>query len=1185
MDIFRRKSILRVSVLIPILLSFFIISCTKESSVASYEDDTDTWTFKGVVVNGLTVEGLQGAVVTFTDRDNVSTSDTSDSEGHFSISGIPAGQAHFTVSYSGSATIPYTKIVINDASGVQGANTEEDLLTDQSQTISLFPRNGAISGTLKAQNDNGAANSFIVPGAYLTLTYNIANMSPAVFTAVTDSTGKYSFDSLPVTGTNPALTAAPISLNGEVYAFNTINITNMTEGYNVPQVDQIMTIASNIELEVLASNVLSADGIGLNDVPVDISPYYVLSEALDPTTIEISDNGADFDAVITISGDTLTIDPVNNFAYGDVVDFIIYGQTTSGKYVTLNLSSADRDFKTEKAIFVVASNTIDAAGNAVSGFPIYGEMWVKFSEALDTNLSEILWASAPNAANDLYANGISQPNSTVRVSGDTLFVKPDNRIALGYSETVGFRVNVQALTGRTSGYLEFYATIEESDFYIVSTNTLDSLGETVEDFGLRDTVIIVASQPILEITSISGNGNTTPVDLTLDNVTLSATGDTIWYVPAIKLNGRTTYGIDFNVTLETGIKLANQLSVTWNTVDNLRIISTNNRDASTGLFRPFKVIGDSLVVKFSRAIDTSATAPTPFSVNDWYGNIDYVVTWSADLTTATIKNTDTIAAGGYDADAYESGAATAAYTNIDFAVTAANGEEISSLTPTNTALEIHTEQELWLVNSSALANVNSLRPVDVGTTGAHRNGEPDTLAEDATITLVFNRAVDTTVVKADAVNLYNNFIQLNEDGSSIDLEFALTFSADAKTITLDPVSNFEAGSKYDITLTDIPAVGIKEVFDGNGENNTLVENTTNANDWDFIVTPEIIDISALTVTISADTNSGANVLNNRVGYSPAGNYSGDVATAGHLRLIITESAWNANHADSVDGYQIRVRKTGGDWFISTATEATGSYSTFDPTNGMYQTGVDVNLAAQAFYTADYLLTADMDDAGTDYINGASLFNSGETIEVQARAVLNDDGSGEKSYGVWSSSVSFTDNVAPCDSDFVSNYNNTANGGVDVTESAGLDFNNSSSDVDSSEYIDIKFPEDMDVTGSVPTITFYYGSFTTTEDPTVAPSANSSLSKWINGRTYRMYINVPVDDYTDGGSGDGAFYNISVAGCSDASGVAIVAHGSAGADAESTFDTDDTNLNQAAVIAGAKQVQGSASVINGFMLCN
>lgn len=1173
----------RVFILPSIFLTVIILltlSCTKESPVSA-GDSRDAWTFKGQIENGLTGDWLVGAVVTYNQSDSTPISDTTDTNGTFSIKGIPAGEAHFQVSYTKDTTTAFTKAIISDASSAQGANSNEDILMDQSQIVSLYPLNGAIAGNLKAQNTNSAAGSFIMPNAHLTLTYNTAGMHPSLFTTTSDSTGSYSFNSIPVTGTSPVLSVAPISLNGEVYTFTPVNVENITEGYTVPLIDQIMSAASNTELEILASNVLSNDGQGLNNVPIDISPYYVLSEALDSSTIEISEDGADFDALITISGDTIIIDPVNNFNSGDIINFVIYGQTLSGKYVTLDLTSPNRNFKTEKSIFVVGSNIINADGDPVSNFPLYSEIWIKYSEALDTNVSEILWTAAPDADHNIYASGTAQPNATARVSGDTLFITPDNRIALNYGSMLGFSINVSTPNGKTSGYIPFYANLEESNFFIQWTNALDSLGNIKDQFGLRDTVIIVASQAIAKITKISGNGNTTPTDISLDNLTISVTGDTIRYIPAVKLAGGTTYGIDFDVILPNGAKLTDQLSTTWKTEDNIQIVSTNNRDVSTGLFRAFKVLGDSLVVKFSKAIDTSSSAPTIFRLNDWYGIIDYTVTWSADLKIATIKNTSPLQAGGFSEDAYKTGAATAVYPDIDFAVTASNGEEIKSLKPDNTDLELHTEQEIWLAGCNALTKVSPLRPIDIGSVGPYFNGQPDTVSPSSNITLTFNRAVDTSAIKANPSNLYSDFFKLSKVGSSIDLEFALTFSADAKTITLNPVSDLETGAKYDLVVTDIPAIGINETFSGNGESNTLIENTESAEDWDFEVTPVIIDISALTVDIAVDT---------AYGFSPgSANYSGTMAPNGHLFLAITESAWNANHADSVDGYQARVRKAGGNWFTCSSILGTNAYNSLDPLNGAYNTAVDIDLTGEEFYTTDYLLSNDLDGGGINYTNGPNLFNSASAIEVQVRPMLTDNGSGDPAYGVWSSIVTFTDNTAPCDVNHTTNYSSSSNGGVSISES-GLNFDNSAgTGTDSSGYISITFPEDMKITGAIPTVAFYYGSFTDSTDPvgdpSVAPTANTTLSKWVNARTYHLYVNIPVFDYTDDNSGDGAYYNISVAGCMDASSLTIAAHGMAGADAKTTFDTDNTNLSMALVNAGGNQTPGSISVIDGFTLCD
>ena len=901
----------------------------------------------------------------------------------------------------------------------------------------------------------------------------------------------YGADTVQITPMENLLTGTPYSLS-----YTIKSTANQTQSGNVA----FTTAASRAY--VAASNVLGTDGIGLRNVPITTTLWYKMSDSVSIENLNVTLQttlGVPVPNVVTVVGDTIKVDPVYNLAYNTTYEAIIRGKTKGGEIIYVDLTATSKEFKTQLAVYVVATNTRDAHGHNAVGFSPYGQMWVKFSENLDTDVSKIIWSNGA-AATDLYGDVTSNSyNASVRISGDTLFVTPlQSRVQIPFAGTVGFQVNVLTAAGGRSGDQDFVVTVTGNDLYVKYTNTKNADGSMKVNFGPLDTIVVVSSKQLSAVTGVSAGdlGGGAPPDLTLDNVRLAATGDTIWYIPTVRMAVNTQYSIDFDVRRADGNNTGttDALDVTWKTDLGVRITSVNNRQS--GLFRPFKVIGDSLVVTFSKAIDTTKT----FSVNNFVAK--YTVAWSADGKTATIKNTDTLTAGGFAALPYTDGAATRQYDNLNFTLTTADGESKASLVPDGDNLDIHVEQGLWVNSTSYIAKVDANSPVSTS------NGSAiDTIAADANLTVVFNRALDTNAIKADAANLYNNVLTLHKHGSTVLLDFDLTFSSDAKTLTINPKQNLENGVAYAVSFKSVPAgLGSANNFAGAADaDNSLI----NGKDFEVKALP-IVNIAALKCSLIVDTNTATD---RRKGYSPAaGSYAGDVAD-NTMIVKIKEAAWNAGHQDSVTHYQFRYRKQGSaSWYVDANIEPSETYSAFHSpqTLALNEWNEATVLIDVAYQEPSYMLTRDKDGTAADYLNGDHWLNSGTVVELQARPVFDSDNDGDlttgkQSYGAWSTAVSFADDIAPGDSTFgIAGVTQADDENMDGTSGDAIVWDNFTGNKDTVGII-VTFPEDMDVTyTTVPTITFYDGVGTSETDP-----VKLSTSRWISGRQYLFAIEIPA----------------------------------------------------------------------------
>lgn len=866
-------------------------------------------------------------------------------------------------------------------------------------------------------------------------------------------------------------------------------------------VSNILTASSDVyPIRVVSSNVMSIDGKGLTGVSPSIQPYYVLSSTggiPDAAMLEVrmNENGTSVPVIFTVSEDTVKLVPARKLKDGSVIDVNIEGMTTNGDMIDIDLSAGNFDFEIAKGAFVVATNLQNEVGDAREDFPLYGQIWIKFSDSLDSDISKIEYNAT--AGTDILAGtkgtASGAPNAVATINGDTLFLQPDNRVSLTYGTLIGVDVTVTLKDGRTFTSGDLTATIVPNDFYIVSTNTKDALGNVLETFKGTDTIMAVVSVPISEITAVTDAGTDNLPFLSKEDISLSATGDTIWYVPSVQYAYDKDYAIQITADLTNGAMDQN-VTMNWGTIRGIETVAVNNRE--NGMYRPFRVIGDTLVVTFSKAVDVDADAKVPFAVTG-FGTSTPTVIWSNGNKTAQIVNVDTLNAAQFTASNPYTSNSTQTHT-VSIEGIATDGEEFSF--GGADAIPVHTEWTIWLSDASVLQNVVSTRPVQATTNG----DSTSQVAVDAGITLTFNRAVDTATIKLDATTGYANYITLTRTGSTVRYDFAASFSPDGKTITLAPVDELPVDTDFEITLKGIPAVGIKEAYDGVGTGRTLIDGV----DFKTVDDEAIESIAHLTCALFVDTVPASNmVAGNRYGYSPN---TVDVAD-GRLNILVQQTgAWGEMFNDSVDGYMFAVSKGGSFYELQDASNVlpAGTYDSWKSPSELADdqwNKITLDLTNETdIYNANYLLTPDKDGTGGKYMNGNDLFNDSTVISIKAIPYLI---VGSKTLlGTWSNVITFADNVAPGDSDF-NQTSVSLNDYVDADRfSLFGDWDNFHLASAHNDSIYVRFPEDMTVTGSVPRITFFDGlstSFT-------APDTTGAGSRWVDGRTYRLGVNLAAN---------------------------------------------------------------------------
>lgn len=810
--------------LLPLAGLALILGGCQSASVGP--NDFGTWSFTGFVIDGSSKTPLEGANILYADKDGAEKKAVSDAAGAFVISSLPFGERNFKFSYasSGSGSPAYTeKLVV--MSSLNESRSIEGEVANVSMVVSLYPLSGSVSGTLAARLPG---NAMAVPagGVAVKLVYKdtaVFNSAPIVFDTVTDAKGRFSLGGLPL-APGASVIFNNFTLDGALFALAPVDIAQLFPkgGVDLGPLYLIAKDSSATRIQQVKSSVLSTDGFGLPSVPVDQTLYYVLPVAPKAGTMAATlEGGKAVNTRLTVSKDTLFIDPVGNLPFDTLVTVTVSGLDTAGNQI-LFVFDGVRRFRTEKGIYPVESNAWDRVGQARKDFRPDDTLWVRFSSALDPDVNKITWSKS-SADNSIFGAG-AQANAQAWVDGDTLFVRGDQRLAVQFAQTMGFNVNVLSKDGKRSDSLDVSVRVIADKYYVKWTNTKDALGNMRVDFGPTDSVMLVSSSPISEIRGLSAvTGKTAPPDLFLDNVRLR--GDTIVYKPSLYLKTDSTYGIDFDVLFADQNFRRHVLAVSWKTVGSVQMLSFDNRQ--DGQYRPLRAIGDSLTVVFSNPIDTSLSSPVPFRVNMTDVNGQPVrsnVRWQADRRTAVIRNIDTLPTADFDASpAYtEDAVNTRAVASVTFDLMTVRGEKVFRFKPANRDLQIHTERGLALVDANILAGHDrrtAVKRTETAVTDFDMNGS---------VVLNFSRELDTAAIRADTVNAHFQIRTVTDT-----VKASISFSADAKTVTLTPAAALAPNTDYRVWAKDVPAAGISGAapidnhggtFSGSAINNSVLDN-------------------------------------------------------------------------------------------------------------------------------------------------------------------------------------------------------------------------------------------------------------------------------------------------------------------------------------------------------------------------
>lgn len=1013
----------------------------------------------------------------------------------------------------------------------------------------------------------------------------IIKMSAAIHSATAQITGNFPIN---VTWSTDTIRITPVGnfTEGTLYTLKVSAESNTGTVYNDTYVSGFIAQANKVF--VIASNVMNTNGLGLTNIPITIAPYFVLSATPVEATlaVQVKTGGTAINATITVSGDTVKVQPVKNLTTAADYEVFIKGKTTQNISIDLSMTIVNKAaFTTRQSVFVVATNMQDLQQNPVNNLLPSTELWVKFSRMLSTDLTKQKLAGGVGTTAK-YTNGATDNNVAIRVSGDTLFAKflpnllptDGDTVSLGLSSIVFDDATMLIpLTLKAK-------VVEKQKPYVIATNGMkDNIA--IDTFNVLDEVWIVSSLPFSSVDSVKDISVPANPILVAQNFVMSNVrthGDTIFFKPSYPLLSDKKYTMSFYVSLPNGQKgTSYELRAIWATGLGIKLASTNDMNTSKTLYREFKCIGDSLVALFSQAVDTSK----PFSITNFGSASKLTYHWSSDLKTVTIKDTSKLTPKDYAFTPDYSPTGTAQYgqlSDISFTLTSVYGEPRAFTANSDYAgkrpnLKIHTEVELVVVDANVLKTHNNDAVLAT-------DQVIDTLSPTANITITFNRAIDTAAIKAAHRDAH--FMLVNSASPTVPFEYAISFSNSARTVTLDPVDSLTRTADYNVKIIGVIDNQSHDTYSGVGAGNYLTSNAFGIKN-----AAAVQSIAALACSLYVDANAVTGVAGNRIGASPT--VSGSAYGLANLQsesgiiLKLKEAAWNVNHTDSVDGYQWRIRKVlrngqAFDWFetrvvgdlVVTPARATG-FGSDDVNAAQLYKRITVNpLNASTMVGSGSIISAiRTNELRAGYNNPDHIFNDSSKIQIQVRPYKDLDGNsgtptaGE--FGVWSNIITLADNLAPCDSDFVdsTNFDNQSAGGVGVvpTNIGGTGIDRSGVGTSAGTFVvTLNFPEDMD-TSIAPQLTIFYGAALAAG---VTPVTKTG--RYSNATTYVFTCTLAAGtDYTP----YAPYYTVNVAGMKDVSGVTIAQTGSTGTAAIGTLLTAVTGQIRGSVnIHSARLIQ-------------
>lgn len=373
----------------------------------------------GVVANANTNSRLANVEVTW-GAEGVIRSTRTNSLGYYGITGLSPGDYELSFSGANFAMRKMTVTIPNlQQIGIVDMPTNDDFYYSATQNALLYDFSSRLTGKVYARQD--AQNLILASGVTVVADFSTYDISPDEFTAVTDNTGTFTFDSLPATPTVD-LRTLPYFDTDNNFGVQT-GTANLIANGTANAGSMILSIAPATPFVV--QNNFENDNFGLTQ---DI--VLTFSKAMQTTSFDIAlynNTYGTVDLTATWNNDiTLTIHPYIALQANET-----YNLDMSGVSQDHNNYTASLNFDTQQGMQYVRTN-LERIHGIFDEFPIDSDIEITFDMAVD--LSNINgYARLRDASNALVSTSLStSADSTTLIIHPRYDLEPGTTYSLSY---------------------------------------------------------------------------------------------------------------------------------------------------------------------------------------------------------------------------------------------------------------------------------------------------------------------------------------------------------------------------------------------------------------------------------------------------------------------------------------------------------------------------------------------------------------------------------------------------------------------------------------------------------------------------------------------------------------------------------------------------------------------------------
>ncbi len=572
-----------------------------------YNADTNTdgrviGSIHGAVHDGADGTLLPGVQVTTNVRGTTLTT-TTDAVGHYAFTNLDPGTYVLTFVFPAAKDVQaaYTTVTgeayvptLDALPGILDVPTDANFPYEVDGNVEMFPLIGSTEGYVMIQTDASTqvpAVGTVVVADFLYPSDNTTDLSSLMiadneWTATTDDAGHYAMTGLP-TGTNGNLRTLPYMYNDTVFNSMSTDL-DMREGGN--WLAQPMVFSAYGGVYLVSQNFD-------NNVPFapDGSFVATFSVPMDPATFTATVDGDAMKSLLPInvswSGNTVTVDPVNDLISGDIVRLTLAGWSLDGE--TYSSSWTSINIVDEVGPSVIATNF-----SGSNTFLVDGNLEMTFNMAMDPASFEITFLSG---------------QFDVSWNADNTVLTIDPEVDLNFNSYYTITVNGNAANGMDLVKFFNFNTIALETVIVTDTNFMD-------DFDSGADLWFTFSEPMDADMDINVTTGGSP--FALENTVWSEGGTMLTLTPVIPMEKGTAYHVTLDGMATNGYDFYYSHTYTSAIGDAPFIVEHNMVD---GEFPVDGVIN----VRFNKAMDTDTVEVTfnGAGPNPLYGT----TTWTDDM--------------------------------------------------------------------------------------------------------------------------------------------------------------------------------------------------------------------------------------------------------------------------------------------------------------------------------------------------------------------------------------------------------------------------------------------------------------------------------------------------------------------------------------------------------------------------